>query len=272
MRHLGKRAFTLVELLVVIGIIAVLIALLMPALRKARMAALNIKCQSNLRQIGLGLSMYQQEFRELMPAYNDAALGSHGQARTTTGTPARTYWVRLGILTEVGYLRGDMGPYRGSRAMLCPIYDARRPAEGSDQWLKATATSPIRVNYSLRTLEQPAGKSTRNRLESLQLITISPYNGSPETWRRRVSIVSDKVDRLGSSGDPTYYHAYYAQDGRNGYNVLFSDGSVEHLALARFLNGDSAKGVPGSPLISPANRNGLREFFAHVDRLSGVSK
>jgi prepilin-type processing-associated H-X9-DG protein/prepilin-type N-terminal cleavage/methylation domain-containing protein len=62
-----KKAFTLVEILVVIGIITILIAILLPALAKARAASQSIVCMSNLRQLGLATEMYVNQNKGLMP-------------------------------------------------------------------------------------------------------------------------------------------------------------------------------------------------------------
>ena len=56
-----KKNFTLIELLVVSAIIAILASMLLPALGKARAAALNVKCKSNLKQLGIGFEFYTQD-------------------------------------------------------------------------------------------------------------------------------------------------------------------------------------------------------------------
>jgi prepilin-type N-terminal cleavage/methylation domain-containing protein/prepilin-type processing-associated H-X9-DG protein len=77
-RHKG---FTLVELLVVIGIIALLISILLPSLNRARETANRVKCASNLRQIGQAILLYANENKQQYPR----------TVMATTGTPAPTW-------------------------------------------------------------------------------------------------------------------------------------------------------------------------------------
>jgi prepilin-type N-terminal cleavage/methylation domain-containing protein/prepilin-type processing-associated H-X9-DG protein len=63
----AKRGFTLIELLVVIAIIAILAAILFPVFARARENARRASCQSNLKQIGLGIAQYTQDYDEKFP-------------------------------------------------------------------------------------------------------------------------------------------------------------------------------------------------------------
>src|SRR5690606_23158292 len=65
-----RAAFTLVELLVVIGIIAIMISLLLPALKKAREAARTATCLSQLRQVGLTIQFYTNEHHHRWEYYS----------------------------------------------------------------------------------------------------------------------------------------------------------------------------------------------------------
>ncbi|HOX59993.1 MAG TPA: prepilin-type N-terminal cleavage/methylation domain-containing protein [Candidatus Paceibacterota bacterium] len=130
----GRRpgtGFTLIELLVVIAIIAILAALLLPALAKAKDKAVKIQCTSNLKQWGVAVTMYAGDNREHFPA-NPTTDGASGfawmaMALNTNFYPAYLYQNRRGT-TTVRRAKQDV--------IYCP----------TDEWHRAVESEADRVN------------------------------------------------------------------------------------------------------------------------------
>jgi prepilin-type N-terminal cleavage/methylation domain-containing protein/prepilin-type processing-associated H-X9-DG protein len=119
MRRIGRNAFTLVELLVVIGIIAVLISILLPTLARARAAANAVKCAANLRAIGQGIATYVVNNRGSLPnSYiHDGMTISGGVQLPVVATNGYLHWSY--------HLYGSAGGSRtvAPESFMCPELD-----------------------------------------------------------------------------------------------------------------------------------------------------
>ena len=109
--------FTLVELLVVISIIAILAAMLLPALSKAKHMAYRSACASGMKQCGLAISMYTDDFNGYVPTSETATNDPNTYA--LTGKLDGTNWSTVGLGKVYGM--GYMGDWK---VMYCPAADA----------------------------------------------------------------------------------------------------------------------------------------------------
>ena len=266
-----RRAFTLVELLVVIGIIAIMISILMPALSKARDKANAVKCASNMRQIFLACQMFAQDNKDALPRCSFAS-DVYNPATPDKAVEQYSHWAMKGDgiadLEYGGLWRYIQGRDTRAQVVYCPgdnnesvRYGTVRAGSGFNRnmsysfnaatmnpndvaqvngWLSVWAKPPVRAGTQklpgirLGSVKDAAGKIfIFEEIGPNDTLCLDPVNNEDDTPSGRHS-GQRYINALRISNRNTAEYRAWKKAGRG--NHCFFDGHVEMLAPGDILD------------------------------------
>jgi prepilin-type N-terminal cleavage/methylation domain-containing protein/prepilin-type processing-associated H-X9-DG protein len=229
--HRQQQGFTLIELLVVIAIIAILAAILFPVFARARENARRASCMSNLKQIGLGMMMYVQDYDEhyapsVIGTFRDTSSYITGAA--CTGLPCAKYYVSDGINTGHYMSWIDiMYPYtKSTQIFVCPSQPASAaPSYGYNayinRWTLGSLPNPVPLTMSA--VDNPSGMVMFIDDLSNYGNYATPF-GTYASWKGRGTAIGN-----------TAYAPHM-----EGANVAFADGHVKWMKQTGPIGKDTA--------------------------------
>ena len=220
----SKMGFTLVELLVVIGIIALLISILLPALNAAKERANRVKCQSNLKQIGTGLILYSNDNKNMFPRVRAQAGAPRFFTRPATSDPFGTAGPDPNDVTACMFLlvrNADLNV----ELFICPSGNAEKDTlAGQPISNRSNFTDWMNLAYSITNPYPP----------DTAIALGYKYNGNVQA---DFAVAADRNDGPITAADYTSVKSSSPQTDQKkvnsknhegeGQNVLYMDGHVE---------------------------------------------
>ncbi len=256
-----KTAFTLIELLVVIAIIAILAAILFPVFAQAREKARQAVCESNLKQIGLGLMMYTQDYDETYPHEN--YMSSWPWYTWSSAWCIQPYLKSTGIYTcpSDSFQTTNMTPQQfGLRPTQTPSPISYMPNAIGPKWGGMFGVSNPQGLFSYQGYAGGAGMNVTEASIQNPSNLFAIVEGMPQIyghywgcgqwlnsecdwcyqwWNGPTNAITMDwevyVYAFASSGDPSY-PAWQKHSG--GSNVLFADGHVKAVRSGEFIKPD----------------------------------